>query len=157
MRRPRPQEKANFETRRGEVTAIMGGYVTLSLPLRRLARSLDGLLARQLSPSVCGDWGKRGGKLKGGPPLVRPSVRPRPSRDPFARCDFRFHLVDPNRHGTARTNFIWTGPRWTDAGSHLDLEGRGTRTFVLRLRKMIMRTDIISYKTISFLLKTTVP
>ena len=41
-----------------------------------------------------------------------------PSRDPFARCDFRFHLVDPNRHGsTARSNFIWTRPwSWSTAG-----------------------------------------
>ena len=79
LRRPRPQEKANFETRRGEVTAIMGGYVTLSLSL---CGSLDGLLARQLSPSVCGDWGKRGeGNWREVRWSVRPSasVRPPPS------------------------------------------------------------------------------
>ena len=50
------------------------------------------------------------GETRGGPV--------RPSRDPFARCDFRFHLVDPNRHGsTARSNFIWTRPwSWSTAG-----------------------------------------
>ena len=141
----RPQEKANFETRRGEVTAIMGGYVTLSLSLSLCGSTGSSHVSYLLRYVEIGERGETGG----GPV--------RPSRDSFARCDFRFHLVDPNRHGTAR-NGMESHKLHLDKAPECGWQPSRSRGEAFRCSFRTFGKSVnMGYKTTLFIRKATLP
>ena len=118
--------------------------------------------ALSLSLSLCGSTGSshvsyllryveigERGETGGGPV--------RPSRDSFARCDFRFHLVDPNRHGTAR-NGMESHKLHLDKAPECGWQPSRSRGEAFRCSFRTFGKSVnMGYKTTLFIRKATLP